>query len=211
MTTTSDAALAFLLSQHRTTYTSSSTGSQLVEPVARKRTASSVNNRAASELTQRSKGRRARHPFIGRDTKGLLREPTIESSKTFLVAARRRIPGKRASLPSKPFVGFDRGGDFGTQDTRARSLAQTTLRPVSDRPGPTREERGSAAMSARFRGRDTGSTAKHCQSQAQAEKFASVLIEYEKSATWWVSRSRKERLYGKAASTQRCRRSVSHY
>jgi hypothetical protein len=97
------------------------------------------------------------------------------------------------------FIGYDIGGNFGSQDTNARMLAARLLNPVKDN-GPSREEQRSAARSLQgFVAGLPDNHAKHLANlRAQAEKATEALIECEKVGNEVGAAVERERLNGEA-------------
>jgi hypothetical protein len=139
-------------------------------------------------------------PIHGAPTlKGIMRSPTVETATAFLVASRRSRSRGESIAAIEAFIGYDMTGDFGAQDTRARSLAQVTVRPVSTQ-GPTREEERSAANSMKgfVSGLPDHTARTLANLRAQAAKHAEALIEATKQGDTVAATVEYERLNGEA-------------
>ena len=167
--------------------------------------------RAANKAANPPKAKKSKAPIHQvQQTKGMLRQPTVESSTEFMAAIRNA--GKRLNdkgvMTTAPmevrgdiikaidaFVGYDIGGNFGSQDTNARMLAARLLNPVKDN-SPTREELRSAARSLQgFVAGLPDNHAKHLANlRAQAEKVTDALIECEKVGNEVGATVERERL-----------------
>ena len=187
-----DVALAFLVSQQ-------ASHNAIQEELAR---LSQENAKLkAEQLAERqAKGPKAKKvaPPI-HQTPGLLREPTIESSKEFLSAARAARSREESIAAIDLFVGYNIAGNFGEQDTRARMLAQTTLRPVST-TGPTRQEQRSACRSAAgfVHGLPDPQAKQLANLRAQVERVTDALIQCQKKCDTVGEAVEHERLYGES-------------
>jgi hypothetical protein len=133
------------------------------------------------------------------EMKGMLRSPTVESSRAFLVASRKARTLGESKLAIDQFIGYDHAGNFGAQDTRARMVAQTTIKPVSTAV-PTKEEQLSAARSlAGFVHGLPDHLARTLDNlRGQAEKAAEAMIEAEKTGDQVKAAIERERLYGES-------------
>lgn len=155
----------------------------------------------AEQLAERqAKGPKPKKlPTHSPTTVGLLRAPTVESSQTFLVAARKARSREESIAAIDLFVGYNLAGNFGEQETRARMLAQTTLRPVST-TGPTREEHRSACRSAAgfVHGLPDHQAKQLANLWAQVERVTDALIQCQKKNDTVGEAVEKERLYGES-------------
>jgi hypothetical protein len=186
-------ALALLVSQHDTDLARQAQAEELA-----KLQAENARLRAEQRAANPSKAKGSKTPIHGSfASKGMLRAPTVESSREFLVTVRRATNRQETIQAIDKFVGYDQGGDFGQQDTRARSLAQRTLKPVSTKV-PTRDEQRSAERSlSGFVHGLPDNVARHLSNlRAQAKKSVAALIEAEKTGNQVAAAVERERLNG---------------
>jgi hypothetical protein len=183
-------ALALLVSQHTTDLKRSALQEELAKLQA---------ENAKLKAEQRAKNPpKAKKGASGSPVlKGMLREPTVETSTEFLSASRKARTRDESIAAIAAFVGYDVAGHFGTQDTRARMLAQTTLRPVSTK-GLTREEQRSASRTAAgfVAGLPDHQAKQLANLRAQVERVTDAMIACQKAGNAVGAAVEKERLHG---------------
>lgn len=190
MSSVESLALALLVSQHTTDLNRQALTEEL-NRLAAENAKLRAEQRAAAPKAK--KGKAPIHQAPG--MKGVLRNPTVESATTYLSSARRARTRDESIAAIDLFVGYDRSGNFGDQDVRARMLAQSTLKPIVV-TGPTREEQRSAANSLKgfVSGLPDHQAKMLANLQAQEERVAADLIDYRKAGNEVAARLEEERL-----------------
>lgn len=187
-----EAALLLLNSQYQAEQNSKAMQDEIQRIALENAKLRAAQREVAPKKEKGSKGR----PIQGTaPMKGILRSPTVESSTTFLVAARRAANRAEGAAAIDAFVGYDVAGDFGAQDTRARSLAISCLKPQPFM-GPTREEVRAAELAARgFVAGVADAIAKaKANLKAQSEVIISAIVEAEKDGNEAAATLERERL-----------------
>lgn len=171
--------------------------------------------RAAKKAAEPPKVKKSKAPIHKvQETKGMLRQPTVESATEFMSAV--RIAGKRVNDAGKAytaplevrgdlikaidaFVGYEMAGNFGSQELNARTLASRLLSGKVDN-GPSRQELHAASRSlAGFvHGLPDNMAKQLANLRAQVERVTEALIECEREGNTVGATVERERLNGES-------------
>jgi len=190
-----EAALAFIVSQHNSDMASQERLAVLEAENAKLRAERAAKKVAASGKIKASAApiHSAVIPTV------MLREPTLESSTEFMRAVRASRSREETIKALDAFVGYNLGGDFGSQDVKARMMAQRLL-SGQKATGPSQQEqaRASRSLAGFVAGLPDQQGKILANLRAQAEKATEALIECEKAGNTVGATVERERLNGAA-------------